>query len=183
MIAGEPEVRGACLMERRVALPNRRCNEALQAMASTALRAAWMARWARRMRVLAGVLLCAVPTAMTEAAVPGIAQYLWQSRVLLLFAPDKDDPALMRQRGLLAGAGAAMGERDLVLVEVIGPGDPALRRRFGADAGHFRAVLVGKDGGAKLSSAEPLPADRLIEVIDAMPMRRGEAASRRPGGP
>ncbi len=141
-----------------------------------------MARWAGRMRVLAGALLCVMPVAMTEAAVPGIAQYLWQSRVLLLFAPDKDDPALMRQWGLLAGAGAAMGERDLVPVEVIGPGDQALRRRFGADAGHFRAVLVGKDGGAKLSSAEPLPVDRLIEVIDAMPMRRGEAA-RRPGGP
>ena len=135
------------------------------------------------MQVLVRVLLCAVPVAVTEAAVPGIAQYLWQSRVLLLFAPGQDDPALIRQRGLLADAGAAMGERDLVLVEVIGPGDQALRRRFGAEAGRFRAVLIGKDGGAKLSSAEPLPADRLTEVIDAMPMRRGEAASRKPGGP
>jgi len=158
-------------------------NEPQQAVASCT---AWMTRWARRtrMQVLAGALLCVVPVAMTEATVSGIAQYLWQSRVLLLFAPDKDDPALVRQRRLVASAGAAMGERDLVLVEVTGagPGDQALRRRFGADAGQFRAVLVGKDGGAKLSSAEPLLAERLIEVIDAMPMRRGEAASRRPGG-
>ena len=114
---------------------------------------------------------------------PGIEQYLWRSRVLLLFAPRADDPALVRQRAILAGAGAAMSERDLVPIEVIGADrqDEALRRRFGAGAGRFRAVLVGKDGGAKLSSAEPLPAERLSEVIDAMPMRRGEAASRKPG--
>ena len=120
---------------------------------------------------------------MTWAAVPGIEQYLWRSRVLLLFAPHADDPALVRQRAILASAGAAMGERDLVLVESIGAAwqDEDLRRRFGAGAGRFRAVLVGKDGGAKLSSAEPLPAERLAEVIDAMPMRRGEAASRKPG--
>ena len=141
--------------------------------------ACWPWTW-----VLAVTLLCAAPLATTEAAVPGIEQYLWRSRVLLLFAPRTDDPALVRQRAILAGAGTAMGERDLVPVEVIGADrqDEALRRRFGAGADRFRAVLVGKDGGAKLSSAEPLPAERLSEVIDAMPMRRDEAASRKPGG-
>lgn len=133
-------------------------------------------------RLLAAVL-CAALAARAEASVPDLEHYRWRSRVLLLFAPGPDDPALARQRAILAKAGAAASERDLVLLEVIGADrqDEALRRRFGAGADRFRAVLVGKDGGAKLSSAEPIPADRLFGVIDSMPMRRNEAAGRDPG--
>ena len=124
-------------------------------------------------------------------------QYLWKSRVLIAFAPDANDPALARQRRVLADAAAGAGERDLVLVEVAGdaaraiPGGDALagvdaaalRRRFAAPAGRFKAVLVGKDGGAKLVSAEPIPADRLFTTIDAMPMRRREGAASGQGSP
>ena len=38
----------------------------------------------------------------------------------------------------------------------------------------FTCMLVGKDGGVKLSSDTPVPAERLSDVIDAMPMRRRE---------
>ena len=65
-------------------------------------------------------------------------------------------------------------ERDLVLVEALDgtPDGAALRARFG---GHgFRAVLVGKDGGAKLDADHPLGPDDLFPLIDAMPMRRDE---------
>ena len=106
----------------------------------------------------------------------GLEQYLWRSRVLVVFAPRGDDPALLRQRAILADAGPAAGERDLVLVEVIGTGmgTADLRRRFNTGPDRFRAVLVGKDGGAKLSEAAPIGADRLFAVVDAMPMRRQE---------
>jgi Domain of unknown function (DUF4174) len=50
----------------------------------------------------------------------------------------------------------------------------ALRVSFGASTASFRAVLVGKDGGAKLSQSEPLDAVRLFATIDALPMRRDE---------
>ena len=91
-----------------------------QAMASTKLRTNGLVRWARWpwTWALAGALLCAGPGATTEAAVPGIEHYLGRSRVLLLFAPRADNPALVRQRAILSDAGAAMSERDLVAVEV-----------------------------------------------------------------
>ncbi len=153
------------------------CAQAGAAVARTRLR-----EWIVRL-LLAAAVLCTALAAETEASVPDLEHYRWRSRVLLLFAPGPDDPALARQRAILANAGSAVGERDLVLLEVIGANqrDEALRRRFGAGADRFRAVLVGKDGGAKLSSADPLPADRLFGVIDAMPMRRSEAAGRTPG--
>jgi len=38
----------------------------------------------------------------------------------------------------------------------------------------FASILVGKDGGVKLRSNAPVSAERLSNVIDAMPMRRRE---------
>lgn len=170
-----------------MAVSNPRRKKGQQAMAYSGLVAARAAGWPlwKLTVILAGVLLVALPIAMTEAAVPGLEQNFGRSRVLLLFAPRPEDPALLRQRNILADASAAAGERNLVPVEVTGagPNEAELRCRFGAaDIDHFRAVLVGKDGRAKLSSAEPIPADRLLQVIDAMPMRRGESASRKPDG-
>jgi hypothetical protein len=78
-----------------------------------------------------------------------------------------------------------MAERDLILIKVTGDtvrgaSDRAadLRRRFGVRAGAFRVVLIGKDGGVKIEAAAPLPARRLFETIDAMPMRRDEMRRR-----
>ena len=59
------------------------------------------------------------------------------------------------------------------------PGARALRQAFDVGPDGFRAGLVGKDGGAKLSADAPLGPDRLFPVIDAMPMRQDET-SRRP---
>ena len=114
-----------------------------------------------------------------------LQRYVGKSRVLLVFAPGEDDPGLVEQRLILAAAAQGAGQRDLVVVEVVGtrasgpamPADgsaDALRRHFGVPAAAFRAVLVGKDGGAKLSEAAPIGADRLFAVVDAMPMRRQE---------
>ncbi|MBM6595986.1 DUF4174 domain-containing protein [Microvirga pudoricolor] len=105
-----------------------------------------------------------------------LSSYLWQKRILLVFAPGASDPQLREQRRIVAAADGAARDRDLVVIEVTGtgPGDVDLRRRFAPGAGGFRAVLIGKDGGAKLSSDTPLAAERWIETIDAMPMRRQE---------
>ncbi|MEO1710911.1 MAG: DUF4174 domain-containing protein, partial [Pseudomonadota bacterium] len=81
-------------------------------------------------------------------------------------------------------------ERDMVVIAVVGnrvqaligrgPGMSAvaLRRRYGVAAGSFRAILVGKDGGVKLSTGSPLSTGRLFGTIDAMPMRRQEMRRR-----
>ncbi|WP_132249670.1 DUF4174 domain-containing protein [Methylobacterium segetis] len=110
-----------------------------------------------------------------------LAAHLWTRRVLVVSAPGPDDPGLRAQRQALASARAGAGERDLVTLEAVGNSVEAasLRRRLNLPADAFRAVLVGKDGGAKLQSAEPIPPERLFATIDAMPMRRDEARERR----
>ena len=109
-----------------------------------------------------------------------LSGYRWKSRVLVLAAPDGDDAQLKAQRQALASGRTGASERDLVTVEAVGTGAQALRlrRHLGLPDDSFRAVLVGKDGGAKLTAADPIPPQRLFSTIDAMPMRRDEAKGR-----
>lgn len=46
----------------------------------------------------------------------------------------------------------------------------------------FHLLLIGKDGGDKLESKEPVPKDRLFDTIDAMPMRLREMREHRAQG-
>ncbi len=128
------------------------------------------------------IVTAAMATAASGAAAGDdpLAGYRWTSRVLVLAATDAGDPRLAAQRQALASARGGAAERDLVTVEAVGPGAEAraLRRRLGLSGDGFRAVLVGKDGGAKLTSEEPIPPQRLFSTIDAMPMRRNEAKRR-----
>jgi hypothetical protein len=103
----------------------------------------------------------------------------WERRVLLLSAPRGDDAGLAAQRRALAGWDAAARERDLAVVTIVGDQvsgaddrAAALRKRYRLPAGRFIAILIGKDGGEKLRSAEPIAPEVLAETIDAMPMRR-----------
>ena len=42
----------------------------------------------------------------------------------------------------------------------------------------FRFILIGKDGGIKLSSDKPVTLEQLFALIDSMPMRRYEVKTK-----
>jgi Domain of unknown function (DUF4174) len=109
-----------------------------------------------------------------------LAAYRWSARVVVASAETADDPALLRQRAIFGRLGAEAKARDLVLVEAVGDsaGARALRQTLGIGRRGFTAVLVGKDGGAKLRASHPLDAAELFPVIDAMSMRRQEIRER-----
>jgi hypothetical protein len=109
-----------------------------------------------------------------------LAAMRWQHRILLVFAQESD-PRLAAQRAMLTIMGDEVDDRDLKLIEVVGPvvrgaadTASALRGRYAVPADRFTALLIGKDGGEKLRSAQPISAERLFTTIDAMPMRRSE---------
>lgn len=119
--------------------------------------------------------------AMTVAAgADTLGAHRWKDRVVVLIAPNASDSQLREQRAILRAAAAGLKERDIVILEALddGPEATALRRQFAAGQTAFRAVLVGKDGGAKLASDRPLSAQRLFGEIDAMPMRQQEMRGR-----
>jgi hypothetical protein len=115
-----------------------------------------------------------------------MSRYRWKNRPVVVLAGAGGDAALAEQRRIFAGNRARLAERDIVVVWVtgndvrteLGPGPgltaAQLRARFGVAETGFRVVLVGKDGGPKLSQSTPLSAATLFGTIDSMPMRRNE---------
>jgi hypothetical protein len=107
-----------------------------------------------------------------------LADRQWENRLLIIFAEEESDLRLSEQRRLIGPGIARLQQRDVMVVEVVGA-DP-LRQTLSVPAGGFHVLLVGKDGGVKLRSPAPVPAERLIDLIDSMPMGRQEARDRAP---
>ncbi len=127
-------------------------------------------------------LLTAPELVAQTPAPPSLQQALnasrWQQRVLLVGAPTAGQPDFKRQRELLAAVPDQLRERDIKVISVIynqsGPVDIRFAQQLGLRPPAFGVVLIGKDGGAKRTSARPLvPAD-LFGTVDKMPMRRQE---------
>ena len=138
--------------------------------------------------VLALVLMAA--TLQTSLA-QGLSGIRWEYRPLLLFTPTKTDENLSRQTPLLADAIRGVEDRRLAVYVVERDrvftlyGAPApgidhdtLRDRFSVPDAQFRVVLIGLDGGAKLTSDEVVPIEKLFGLIDGMPMRQREIRQR-----
>ena len=136
------------------------------------------------------VVTMAAAIVVISSDATAMSNYRWKYRPLLVFSDSASSAALAQQRGIVAASRTALADRNVVVVWVIGDvvssefgprpelGASALRARFGVANASFRAVLVGKDGGAKLSQSTPLDAARLFATIDAMPMRRDEMRNR-----
>ena len=117
-------------------------------------------------------------------------------RPVLVFAAEGTEEVREQMR-LLGKSGQAMHERQMVVVPILlhggssleawsglperdvvhlEPGeDAAARRRFHVGEEDFTVILIGKDGGEKLRSQIPVTMERLMKVIDSMPMRQKEA--------
>ena len=116
----------------------------------------------------------------TEAHGDPLAHYRWQARVLVVLAADPASPEVIEQKRQFERLKGGAQERDLVLVQALAgsPEAKALRAHLRVGQEAFRAVLVGKDGGAKLSSDRPISGPELAATIDAMPMRQDEMRQR-----
>ena len=109
-----------------------------------------------------------------------LSRYRWTARVLVVLAADPESPDLAEQKRQIEGLKDGAAERELVVVQ--SPADSAeakaVRMQLGLGNEPFQAVLVGKDGGAKLRAAKPITALELMAAIDAMPMRQAEMRRR-----
>ncbi len=140
----------------------------------------------------AGMAGLAVASGLAGTATPGAAMsgYQWKNRPLVVFAPVNQSVNLVRQRRIINANRAGFQNRDMVVITVVGDrvttrfgrsprlGAEGLRQRFGVGRDQFRALLVGKDGGVKLSASNAIGAERLFGLIDSMPMRRQEMRRR-----
>ena len=114
-------------------------------------------------------------------------------RPLLVFAPALDNPQIVAQFNQLKGHGAELKARSVLYVPIVPEGHnqpilstriptgrlseddlAATRLRFQVQPGQFLVVLIGKDGGEKLTSPTPVSLEHLLHLVDSMPMRKEE---------
>lgn len=116
-------------------------------------------------------------------------------RPLLIFSPTDGDPRLTRQTLLKDRHQPGLADRQIILIpmylntpytggiamfpdgklgSISKPEADAARRRFHIAPTDFTVILLGKDGGEKLRSHDPIPFATLRDTIDAMPMRQDE---------
>jgi hypothetical protein len=139
-----------------------------------------------RMRPLAALLVFAATGGYALDATRLMPELTWEKRVLLVFAPDRQDAELRRQNTMLAAIGDGLVERDMIVIRAFADDHVAVDghihaqsassfyRRFEVDRDEFRVILVGKDGGVKLDRNLAVSGDDLFALIDSMPMRRYE---------
>ena len=127
------------------------------------------------------LLLVALLLPLMALAEGDLSQYHNKNRVLLIFAPSKNDSRWQKQNALLQHSAAAFQDRDLVRLddlEVDGTHGVALRTRYGVKPGQFRVLLIGKDGHVASGDSTPISLESLTAQIDRMPMRREEMRRR-----
>ena len=128
-----------------------------------------------------------IATANNSNMALNINTYQWKNRLLLIFAPSKDNPDYQRQMQLVEGKLADFKERDLIAIELLAEGTSqaemqtlneaeaaSLRSEFNVAPEEFRVILIGKDGTAKRRDEKPVAPEVIFNQIDAMPMRRQE---------
>jgi hypothetical protein len=116
----------------------------------------------------------------------------WKNRVIVLFSPSESDASFQLQKQGLASSAQGVLERDLMVLEIVEQGQSRagnhllseksvqdVRKRLGVVGGSFQVLLIGKDGGVKLRSSEPVSMKDLFGLIDSMPMRQQEIGSKK----
>lgn len=101
------------------------------------------------------------------------ADFLWTARPVVVFADTPNDPAFREQMRALEAGGAALIERDVVVIADSDPQANSAWRQQLHPRG-FSLVIIDKDGQVK--QRRPLPWDvrEISRAIDKLPLRRQE---------
>lgn len=133
----------------------------------------------------AGLLGSCAPTPGMSPA--DMRPHFWKERVVLVFAPNPNDPRLAGQRAALAADPRGMAERQVVTYEVVGndavsrgaerlasKAVPEFRKRFNVPVDDFEVIVIGLDGLVKQRGDEVVDEQELFALIDAMLLRQAE---------
>lgn len=103
--------------------------------------------------------------------------FLWISRLLVVFADTPSDPRYIEQMATLSARLDVLGERDVVIITDTDPSARTEVRRTLRPRG-FTLVLIGKDGAINQRRPAPWGIREIAHSIDRLPLRRQELRER-----
>ena len=116
-----------------------------------------------------------------EAVEVELDSFLWQKRLILLFANTSNDPAIQQQLEQILERAEEFVERDVVVIVDTDPAANSDARRRLRPRG-FMMAIIDKDGEIKQRRPAPRSGRELMAVIDRFPLRRQEMLEQRPSG-
>ncbi|MDA0223155.1 MAG: DUF4174 domain-containing protein [Rhodobacterales bacterium] len=123
-------------------------------------------------RIIPFILLLISPMAMAQTVDP-LAEYVWLSRLLVIFADSPDDPRYTRQIEMLDSDPDALTERQIVLLVDTDPAaNGPLRQKMHPHG--FMLVVIDKDGSILFRKPTPWSVRELSRAIDKTPFRMDE---------
>lgn len=116
-------------------------------------------------------------------------RYRWENRILVVLGDDDDFRS--KQKMIFDGVLNGLLDRDIIIFG-LGEDKPPYLEDESVDLVKFRdefhlgrndnVALIGKDGSLKGKWRNPVTADELFRLIDAMPMRKAEIRKKKDGG-
>ncbi len=113
-----------------------------------------------------------------------LKDYKWKNRVVLVISDDKDSDIFKAQVEAVENDEKGLKERKLIIFKILPSKfqlnsdkwvpDSKLYRTYNKDSDPFKIVLIGLDGGVKLSRDTLISKNELYDLIDSMPMRSAE---------
>jgi len=124
---------------------------------------------------------------MVNANAQNLSAHQWKNRIILVLVNDAAPAELQTQLTEFRTHSEGMKERKLVVYQVqanqfqrgLSPENEwivsnKLYQKYKSDDASFEVVLIGLDGGIKLTQSDLLTCEKLFAIIDGMPMRRRE---------
>ncbi|MCM2560550.1 DUF4174 domain-containing protein [Lutimaribacter sp. EGI FJ00015] len=100
-------------------------------------------------------------------------QFLWVSRLVIVFADSPNDPRYIEQMQLLREDPGPLLQRDVVVLTDTTPqAESALRRALYPRG--FSLVIISKDGQTRIRKPLPFDVREITRSIDKMPIRQRE---------
>ena len=143
------------------------------------------------MQFLKFLILTIALIAYSQTFGQDLDNYKWKNRILLFVAQDTKDNAVSTNLTTFTKEQKKLTDRDLALF-VVNPkkvyNQDYSKSNLNAEliykqlklAPDFKGVLlIGKDGGIKLTKAYPLTPEAVFDKIDGMPMRQSEMRIRK----
>ena len=124
---------------------------------------------------------------MVNVNAQNLSSHQWKNRLILILVNDTTSPELQAQVTEFRTHSAGMKERKLVVYQIQANqfqrglnadsewiSSNKLYKKYKSDDSPFEVILIGLDGGMKLTQHDILTCEKLFVIIDGMPMRRRE---------
>jgi hypothetical protein len=114
-----------------------------------------------------------------------LEKHQWKNRVLLIYGDEKTNTDFTKQMKILSENKKGLIERKLKLYQFIKNqftfdfdegwiSSNLLFKNYVNNNERFKVILIGLDGGVKLTQNSILSTEKLFAIIDGMPMRKRE---------